>query len=142
MIRQTVCLVASRSEGCPAKLWLLRPCMRSRTSGEGNPDQGKAPPADVLRTTLSGMPSVRDPDGRVIVPLKRIKALDLVLQLRVQTQQAGYLPYPRDWPLPTCLECGAEVREWLRSGGGEDPIRLRFFPCGHGVVADRVKTLV
>ncbi|MFF9204289.1 hypothetical protein ACF1AE_21210 [Streptomyces sp. NPDC014986] len=84
----------------------------------------------------------RDLDGRAILPLERIEALDDVVQRRAQALDAGGLPYPEDWPLPPCLECGATVVRWLRGGGGEYPMTYRFFPCGHGVVADRVKTLV
>jgi hypothetical protein len=87
------------------------------------------------------MPTTRDLDGRAILPLERIEALDHVLELREQALEAG-LPYPEDWPLPPCLECGAAVVRWLRMGGGEYPITYHFFPCKHGVVADRVKTLV
>ncbi|MFE9114018.1 hypothetical protein ACFYN9_31000 [Streptomyces collinus] len=81
----------------------------------------------------------RDPDGRAILPLKRIEALDQVVQRRVQALEAGELPYPEDWPLPSCLECGAAVERWGRSGGGEHPMVFLFFPCGHGVVADRAE---
>ncbi|MFD5452183.1 hypothetical protein [Streptomyces sp. NPDC127100] len=88
------------------------------------------------------MSTPRDLDGRAILPLERIEALARVLDLREQAIEADDLPYRQDWPLPPCLECKGAVVRWLRSGGGEYPIAYRFFPCHHGVVADRVKTLV
>ncbi|MFG3336968.1 hypothetical protein ACGFZZ_33740 [Streptomyces tendae] len=88
------------------------------------------------------MPTQRDLDGRVILSLERIESLDRVLGLRAQAIEDGDLPYREDWPLPPCLECKGAVVRWLRSGGGEYPIAYRFFPCQHGVVADRAKTLV
>jgi hypothetical protein len=69
----------------------------------------------------------------VILPLERIEALGRVLDLRTQVLGAGGLPYPKDWSLPPCLECGAAVVRWLRGGGGEYPIAYRFFPSKHGV---------
>ncbi|CAL9673250.1 hypothetical protein SUDANB176_07570 (plasmid) [Streptomyces sp. enrichment culture] len=87
------------------------------------------------------MPTRRDLDGRAVLPLERIEALDHVLGLRKQILEAGGLPYPQDWPLPPCLECGAAVHNWVRGKGGL-PTSYWFFPCGHGVVADRVRPLV
>ncbi|MEY9816338.1 hypothetical protein [Streptomyces albogriseolus] len=84
------------------------------------------------------MPTSRDLDGRVILPLERIESLDRVLDLRKQVLEAGDLPYPEDWPLPPCLECGAEVQSWVRGRGGL-PTSYWFSPCGHGVVADRAQ---
>ncbi|MEU5525286.1 hypothetical protein ABZ759_32915 [Streptomyces sp. NPDC047860] len=83
----------------------------------------------------------RDLDGRAILPLERIEALARVLDLRKQAIEADDLPYREGLAAAAVPGVQGAVVRWLRSGGDEYPIAYRFFPCKHGVVADRVQPL-
>lgn len=100
-------------------------------------DRSSGPAARRPHTRLRGVLTKRDLDGRAILPSERIDALAHVLELRDQAHERGELPYGRDWPLPPCLECGATVTDYGRASGDGHTHSIWFFPCGHGVVADR-----
>lgn len=77
-----------------------------------------------------------DADGRTILPRQRLEALDKIMSLRIQTSEAGDLPYPEDWPL-LCLVCRAPVEMLGKSSGPGEHLVLIFDPCAHAAVADR-----
>ncbi|MFJ2752798.1 hypothetical protein [Streptomyces sp. NPDC087297] len=60
-----------------------------------------------------------------------------MIQLRQEIMAADRLPYPHDWPLPPCPVCRRPVQKWVSSSDARLPLRFRFGPCGHGIVADQ-----